>query len=240
MTMHTFSTMTVSVVIPALNEERVLPQTLPHTLALGFDEVTVVDGGSRDRTAEIVAPYVSTSGICPITIVTAPSGRACQMNLGAALSRGDVLLFLHADTLLPRNAKSQILQALTDPGCVGGRFDVRFERDTGWGWLISRMMNMRSRWSGIATGDQAIFVRRSTFREVGGFPDIPIMEDVDFTRRLKQAGTVAALRSRVVTSFRRWETRGPVRTVALMWLLRFLYWLGIKPRTLSRFYSVAR
>jgi rSAM/selenodomain-associated transferase 2 len=240
MMLHAFSAMTVSVVIPTLNEERVLPQTLPHTLALGFDEVTVVDGGSQDRTTEILASHVSATRACPMTLVTAPSGRACQMNLGAALSRGDVLVFLHADTLLPRNAKSQILQAVSDPDCVGGRFDVRFEPDAGWGWLISRMMNVRSRWTGIATGDQAIFVRRSMFEKLGGFSDITIMEDVDFTCRLKQAGRVAALSSHVVTSYRRWKTRGPIRTIVLMSLLRFLFWLGIKPQRLSQLYTQIR
>jgi rSAM/selenodomain-associated transferase 2 len=238
--MQTFMVMTISVVVPTLNEERVLPGTFPHTLALGFDEVTVVDGGSRDRTPDILAPYVSARGACPVTVVTAPCGRATQMNLGAALSRGDVLLFLHADTLLPRDAKAQILQALGDPACVGGRFDVRFERDEGWGWVISRMMNLRSRWTGIATGDQALFVRRTAFQKVGGFPDIPIMEDVEFTRRLKRAGAVAALRTKVVTSYRRWERRGAVRTIVLMWLLRFLHWLGIKPERLKQLYGDAR
>lgn len=162
------------------------------------------------------------------------------MNAGAAISHGDVLVFLHADTQLPLNARRQIEQALADSAFVGGRFDVQFEPETGWGRIISRMMNWRSRWSGIATGDQAIFVRRECFEQLGGFSDVPIMEDIDFTRRLNRAGRQAALRSRVVTSYRRWEQRGPLKTIALMWLLRALYWLGISPHALTRLYAHVR
>lgn len=162
------------------------------------------------------------------------------MNAGAAASKGEIVLFLHADTLLPPGARAAIERALEDPAYVGGRFDVRFERDSGLGRLIGRMMNLRSRWTGIATGDQAMFVRRSAFERLGGFSDIPIMEDVDLSRRLKRFGRVAALGAQVVTSFRRWDACGPMRTIALMWALRFLYWVGISPGTLSRFYSMAR
>ena len=107
-------------------------------------------------------------------------------------------------------------------------------------WVVSRMMNLRSRWTGIASGDQAIFVRRSTFQRIGGFTDIPIMEDIDFSRRLKQVGQLSALRSQVVTSFRRWEKCGPIRIIMLMWTIRFFYWLGLSPRTLQHFYSTFR
>ena len=117
---------------------------------------------------------------------------------------------------------------------------MRFERDSGLGWLISRMMNLRSRWTGIATGDQAIFVRRSVFEQLGGYSDLPIMEDVDFTRRLKRTGLIAALQSKVTTSYRRWDTRGPLRTILLMWTLRFLYWIGISPHRLSKRYGGVR
>ena len=121
------------------------------------------------------------------------------MNAGAAMSQSDVLVFVHADTRLPMNARIQIEQALLDSTYVGGRFDVQFEPDTRWGRIISRMMNWRSRWSGIATGDQAIFVRRACFQQLGGFSNVPIMEDIDFTRRLKRAGRIAALHSSAVT-----------------------------------------
>ena len=246
--------MTITVVIPTLNEEAVLPRTLFLAASLGFDELIVVDGGSHDRTREIVqafasAPAISlqrsilspqSSALSPVSLLTAPPGRANQMNAGAAASEGTVLLFLHADTSLPSDARQAVERALEDPACVGGRFDVRFERDSGPGWLISRMMNLRSRWTGIATGDQAIFVRRSLFEQLGGYSDLPIMEDVDFSRRLKRTGRLSALRSKVITSYRRWDTRGPLRTILLMWVLRFLYLIGISPHRITRLYGAVR
>jgi len=246
--------MTITVVIPTLDEEAVLPRTLSQAASLGFDELIVVDGGSHDRTREIVqafasAPAISlqrsilspqSSALSPVSLLTAPPGRANQMNAGAAASEGTVLLFLHADTSLPSDARQAVERALEDPACVGGRFDVRFERDSGPGWLISRMMNLRSRWTGIATGDQAIFVRRSLFEQLGGYSDLPIMEDVDFSRRLKRTGRLSALRSKVITSYRRWDTRGPLRTMLLMWVLRFLYWIGISPHRITRLYGSVR
>lgn len=227
--------MTVSVIIPTLNEEQALPQTLTRTLALGFDEVLVVDGGSSDRTCEIVAALGPSA-----KLLTGSQGRAAQMNQGAAASFGDVLLFLHADTRLPDEAKQAIVAALQEPACPGGRFDLRFDRDSPLGRLVACMINLRSRLSGIATGDQAIFVRRSVFEQLGGFAPIPLMEDIELTRRLKRRGPVACLRAQVTTSFRRWESRGPIRTILLMWLLRFLYWTGISPQRLSHFYAVVR
>lgn len=237
--------MLVSVIIPTLNEEAVLPRTLAHTAALDFDELIVVDGGSNDRTCEVVEHGLSSatlhaSRFTPPRLLTAPAGRATQMNVGAAASAGNILLFLHADTWLPPDAKTAIQAAMSDPACVGGRFDLRFERDARLAWLVGRLINLRSRWTGIATGDQAIFVRRQVFEQLGGFSAIPIMEDVDFTRRLKGAGRIACLRSKVITSYRRWEACGPVRTILLMWFLRFLYWIGVSPHTLSHLYSDER
>jgi rSAM/selenodomain-associated transferase 2 len=254
--------MTVSVVIPTLNEEQALPQTLTRTLALDFDEVLVVDGGSTDRTRSIAESFgfcVCESGSRRSYLVarrspdasretlhasrlflTARPGRALQMNVGATAGRGDVLLFLHADTWLPDNAKQAIVEALQEPERVGGRFDLRFDRDRPLSRLIACMINWRSRLSGIATGDQAIFVRRKVFERMGGFAAIPLMEDIDLTRRLNRMGPVACLRTQVVTSFRRWEACGPIRTIFLMWLLRFLYWIGVSPHRLSRWYGHAR
>ncbi|WP_447986071.1 TIGR04283 family arsenosugar biosynthesis glycosyltransferase [Nitrospira sp. Nam74] len=225
--------------MPVLNEEQILGKTLLHTLSLSFDEVIVVDGRSGDRTPDLVTSLIQTNP-GNLSLLIASRGRACQMNAGAAMSHGDVLVFLHADTQLPPDARGQIEQALVNPACVGGRFDVQFEPETGWGRIISRMMNWRSRWSGIATGDQAIFVRRQCFEQLGGFSNVPIMEDIDFTQRLKRAGHMAALRATVITSYRRWEQRGPVKTIALMWLLRALYWLGISPHALTRMYAHVR
>jgi len=257
----------IAVIIPTLNEEQALPDTLASVARLGFDELIVVDGGSSDRTAEIVTslratrdasgadahqppvtrgstgspPRVPSRGhSSPVTLLAAPPGRARQMNAGASHSRADVLLFLHADTYLPGEARQAIERALGDPACVGGRFDVRFEHDAGLAWLIARLISLRSRWSGIATGDQAIFVRREVFAKLGGFADIPIMEDVGFTRRLKRAGHMAPLQAQVVTSYRRWERCGALRTIVLMWTLRFLYWIGVNPDKLKDLYISVR
>lgn len=233
--------MRLSVIIPTLNEERVITDTLTHTAESGVDEIIVVDGGSSDRTpaiakscAEALAASVS------VQVLTAPPGRARQMNAGAAASRGDSLLFLHADTRLPTGAVAAITQACADSRCVGGRFDVRFDAYGIWPPVISTLMNRRSRWTGISTGDQALFVRRDVFARLGGFPDIPLMEDIEFTRRLKRAGRIAALPLTVVTSYRRWQRHGPLRTILLMWMLRGLYWCGVAPERLARLYAHVR
>ncbi|MDH4155245.1 MAG: TIGR04283 family arsenosugar biosynthesis glycosyltransferase [Nitrospira sp.] len=230
--------MTISVIIPTLNEEQALGQTLAHLPPSQALEIIIVDGGSRDRTLEVAKAFCT--NMPSAHIVGAPTGRARQMNEGARVSRGDVLLFLHADTQIPHEAPRIIELALANPAVVGGRFDVRFDTHSGWGQLISTFMNWRSRTSGIATGDQAIFVRRHIFERVGGFADIPLMEDIDFSRRLKRVGPMAALRHTVTTSFRRWEQQGPLRTILLMWVLRFLYWAGVSPSRLSRWYKVVR
>lgn len=230
----------IAVVIPTLNEERVLSRTLLAVRQLRFDEVVLVDGGSRDRTVSIAQGQLQGLSLQPAQVMVAEQGRAQQMNAGARATRSGVLLFLHADTLLPPETRTEIERVLEHPRYVGGRFDVRFEDDRGWAWLVSRLMNWRSRWSGIATGDQAIFVRRSAFDDLGGFADVPLMEDIELTRRLKRAGSLAALRTRVTTSFRRWEQQGALRTILQMWLLRFLYWLGIPPHLLQQWYGAIR
>jgi rSAM/selenodomain-associated transferase 2 len=225
----------ITVIIPALDEADALPEILQRTLAIGFEDVLVVDGGSRDGTATIAdrfAPAVRT--------IHAPRGRARQMNAGAAKASGDVLVFLHADTRLPDDARHAIETAMARDGAVGGRFDVRFETQTGMAAVIAFLMNTRSRWTGIATGDQAVFVRGAVFQRLGGFRDIPIMEDIDFTRRLKDEGTVIAVRSQAITSFRRWQRRGTLRTIVKMWALRLLYRLGVSPHRLAQWYADVR
>lgn len=230
--------MTFSVIIPTLNEAAVIERALIHTLGLGFDDVTVVDGGSTDDTRTLVESVAVRTG-CVRLLSSAP-GRARQLNVGAQACTADVLVFLHADSRLPDGARVAIEQALADPAVVGGRFDVRFDSTSFWGRIIGTLMNVRSRLSRISTGDQTMFVRRTIFKRLRGFSDIPIMEDIEFSIRLKRAGDTAAIRERVTTSFRRWERQGPLRTIFLMWSLRLLYWIGVSPHRLARWYATVR
>jgi rSAM/selenodomain-associated transferase 2 len=232
---------TFTVIIPTLNEAGHIETTLLLTTRLGFHDIVVVDGGSTDGTKALVeAVGTGSERSAPIRLVTTPAGRARQLNAGAGASTSEVLLFLHADSHLPAGARDLMEQALADPTVVGGRFDVRFDRASVWARMISTFMNLRSRISRISTGDQAIFVRRAIFERLGGFADIPIMEDIDFSRRLKRAGATAAIREQVTTSFRRWERQGPLRTILLMWCLRLLYWIGVSPHRLAQFYAAVR
>lgn len=232
--------MPIAVIIPVLNEQDALPALLRALIPLGFEEIIVVDGGSRDQTVEVVRTMFESVPDCGYRIISGPCCRASQMNAGAALATSDILVFLHADTQLPHNARQVVEQAMGDQQCVGGRFDVRFPRDNGYAWMVSRLMNLRSRLSGISTGDQTIFVRRSVFEKMGGFAEIPLMEDIEFSRRLKTLGAIAALRDRVTTSFRRWEQHGPLRTIVRMWTIRLFYWLGCDPRRLQQYYDAVR
>lgn len=221
----------ISVIIPVLNEAPRLPALLPELLRLlPGAELVVVDGGSTDGSREAAA------GVPGVRVLTAPRGRARQMNAGAAVATGDVLLFLHADTRLPLEAAAAIGAALADPAVAGGRFELRLDSPRLPFRVIEALINWRSRVTGIATGDHALFVRAATFRALGGFPDIPLMEDVEFSRRLKRAGRVARLGARVVTAARKWEQEGVWRTVLLMWRLRFLYFAGADPAKLYRRY----
>ena len=188
-------------------------------------EVIVADGGSSDGTVELAAP------LCD-RVVSAPRGRALQMNAGARPARGDALLFLHADSFLPVRADELVFGALQDR--VWGRFDVVIEGRAPLLGLIGFAMNVRSRLSGIATGDQALFVRREAFP---GFAEIALMEDIEFSKRMKRLGRPACLRAKVRTSGRRWEARGVLRTVGLMWRLRLAYFLGAHPDDLARRYE---
>ena len=225
----------LSIVIPALNEAANLERLLPELARTCPDaEVIVVDGGSVDETADVVRRFPSA------TLIEAARGRARQMNAGARIASGSALLFLHADTTLPPGAQRAIQDALRLPGVVGGRFDVRFDSPRPVFKLIAAMMNIRSRLSGICTGDQALFVRRRTYDALGGYLDIPLMEDIDLSRRLKRQGRMACLRLRVVTSARKWEREGVLHTIALMWTLRLLHCAGVEPARLHRWYYGGR
>ena len=193
-------------------------------------EVVLVDGGSTDATAAIAARSRQ------VRLLTSPRGRARQMNAGARAAGGDVLLFLHADTLLPDGALAAVEATVGDPGVIAGRFDVRFDNPRPVFRMIAWFMNQRSRWSGISTGDQAIFVCREPFEALGGYPEMPLMEDVELCRRFKRRGHMAALRLTVTTSARKWERAGAVRIILLMWALRLLYMAGVSPARLHRWY----
>ena len=221
----------LSVVVPALNEAAGIAATLRalEPWRAAGHEVIVVDGGSGDATPALAAPLAD-------RVLAAPRGRARQMNTGAAAATGDVLLFLHADTRLPERALDAVLTALAR-GAQWGRFDVRIAGRSRWLAVVAALMNLRSRLTGIATGDQAIFVSRAAFDAVGGFPDQPLMEDVELSRRLvRRVGRPACLRAKVVTSGRRWDERGVWRTIWLMWTLRWRYWRGTPADVLARAY----
>lgn len=223
--------MRLAIIIPALNEAVNLSRLLPDLARdCPGSEIVVVDGGSRDDTAGVVTRQPGSR------LLASARGRAIQMNHGAREAGGDTLLFLHADTRLPDGAARAIEQTLAEPGVVGGRFDVRFDNERPLFRVIAWFMNTRSRASGICTGDQAIFVRRADFEAVGGYPDIPLMEDIELSRRLKRRGRLRALRLRVTTSARKWEREGPLRTMGLMWALRFLHFCGVAPTRLHRWY----
>lgn len=232
--------MSVAVIIPTLNEEHTVSRALLALQPFQFDEVFLVDGGSEDQTTALAHSHFPDICRGHVNLIITERGRARQMNTGATQARSDVLLFLHVDTTLPPTALSDIRNAMNQHDCVGGRFDVQFEHDRGWPWMISRFMNLRSRVSRISTGDQAMFVRRSVFHELGGFADIPLMEDVELSHRLKRLGPITTVRSKVTTSFRRWEQHGALRTILHMWGLRFLYWIGISPERLRHYYAPIR
>ncbi len=225
--------MSLAIVLPVLDEEREIAATLSALAPLRARgaEVVVVDGGSRDRTVAIAG------ALCD-RMLSAPRGRASQMNAGAAAARAELLLFLHADSRLPDRADRLVREALAGE-CVWGRFDVRIVGRHRMLPLVAAGMNLRSRLTGIATGDQAMFVRRAAFAAVGGFPDLPLMEDIALSRRLKRVGRPACLRGPVLTSGRRWDTGGLLRTVLKMWRLRLAYAFGISPDRLARSYGYA-
>jgi len=221
----------LSLILPVLNEATTVVAQLTklQVLRARGAELLVVDGGSNDGTAALAAAGAD-------RLLDAPRGRALQMNAGARASRGDVLLFVHADTTLPPDAEALIRAAIAG-GAVWGRFDVSIDGRHPLLPLVAAMMNWRSRWTGIATGDQAMFVRRDAFLAVGAFPEVALMEDIALSRRLKAVARPACLRARVRTSGRRWEQHGVLRTIVLMWRLRASYFLGADPAQLALRYG---
>ncbi len=222
----------LSIIIPVLDEAATIADALCALGALRTRgaEAIVVDGGSADDTVARATRLAD-------RVIAGARGRAAQMNAGAALARGNVLLFLHADTRLPAEADRLVLDGLAKSGRAWGRFDVAIEGRHPLLPLVAAFMNARSRLTGIATGDQAVFVTRDAFAAAGGFPDIVLMEDIELARRLKRISRPLCLHACVITSGRRWETRGVVRTILLMWRLRLAYFFGARPEELARRYQ---
>ncbi len=223
--------MKLSIIIPVLNESGTIKETLQSLeyLREKGHEVIVVDGGSHDNTMHLASDLAD-------RITQSPSGRGRQMNLGTASASGDTYLFLHADTRLPPDV-DKILASISELEEFWGRFDVCL---SGKNWkfrIIEWLINLRSRFSHIATGDQAIFITKSLFQKVNGYPEIPLMEDIAISKRLKKISSPYCLRQKVVTSSRRWEERGIIRTVFKMWRLRLLYTFGVDPERLAREYE---
>lgn len=220
----------ISIIIPVLNEEKNIHRFL-SSLTQYKDrghEIILVDGGSTDNTTSIAEPMVT-------HCITSEAGRAKQMNTGAKTSKGDILLFLHADTLLPNNADLFIQESLTDK--QWGRFNVQLTSDHFAFRVIEYMINLRSRITGIATGDQALFITKDTFNRVGCYPDIKLMEDICISKNLLKHSRPACLKQKVITSSRRWEKHGILRTVFLMWSLRLRFFLGANPEDLAAEYQ---
>jgi len=225
----------ISIIVPALNEAGEISAAIGALAPLRRrgHEVIVADGVSSDNTLALARPGAD-------RVVSAPRGRASQMNAGAAIAQGEVLLFLHADTRLPEDADAKVLEGLASTRRAWGRFDVRIAGRSRWLPLIAFLMNLRSRATGIATGDQAMFVRREAFVRAGGFPALALMEDVALSRSLKRVSRPLCLADRVVTSGRRWDSRGALRTVLLMSWLRFRFFFGAEPSRLARLYDGER
>jgi len=223
--------MSLSIIIPCLNEADRIEAALDalEPLRRRGAEIIVVDGGSGDGTPERARGADR--------VLVAARGRALQMNAGTAHASGGILLFLHADCRLPAEADGLIVDGLHRSGKAWGRFDVRIESRSLLLRAVETLMNLRSRLTGIATGDQAMFVTRALFETVGGFPEIALMEDIALSRRLKRCARPLCLKHRVGVSARRWEEHGILRTIVLMWRLRFAYWLGADPDKLALRYA---
>ena len=226
---------TITAIVPVRNEH---PDTLDNLSALVnrkyLQEVIVVDCSDLGSTIEKLNQLQERCDSLRVIRAETP-GRACQMNQGEKHATGDVLWFVHADTKVPQGAGKFIIDSISADR-PWGRFDVRFSNSSGLMKLVAFTMNLRSELTGVCTGDQAIFVTRDLFRQLGGFPEIAIMEDVALTRKLKRHARTIRVRTPVVTSARRWESRGYFWTIFQMWMMRFLFWVGVSPQTLARLY----
>lgn len=223
----------ISLIIPALNEAGRIGKTLSELPPYENLERIVVDGGSSDETASVAHPWAD-------RVIGAPPGRARQMNAGARFASGDVLLFLHADTCLPPRAFSAVVEALEDPAVVGGAFRLAIDSPRLALRIVSWAANIRTRLTRVPYGDQGIFVRRRIFEGLGGFPDLPIMEDLEFGRRLREMGKVVLLPEAARTSSRRWDRGGVARTTIRNQLLKMMYFMGISPGRIARWYRPVR
>jgi rSAM/selenodomain-associated transferase 2 len=238
------NTPSVAVIIPVLNEEAGIPKTLEDLVAShSFEQLIIVDGGSVDNTCQLVREFIDRQGghsrSDNILFTESARGRAAQINAGSSLNHSDILVFVHADTVLPQNAITLIRSAIKR-GALWGRFAVTLDQP-GIGYrMVAAAMNLRSRISGITTGDQALFVRRDVFRLIGGYPAIPLMEDIVLSKRLKEIEAPVFIKDKVITSARRWRQKGILLTILSMWLLRFLFWTGVSPARLARHYPDRR
>jgi rSAM/selenodomain-associated transferase 2 len=228
-------TQKISVIIPTLNEGDFLIQTLTalQPLRARGHEVVVVDGGSKEDS-------LIQSQLLADRVIHGPKGRSRQLNAGALIASGEIFLFLHADTLLPEGSDNLIISNMRKRGRVWGHFDVCLSGKHPLFRIVECLMNCRSRLTGIATGDQGIFIEREVFQRIGGFPEIDLMEDISLSKILKRVGPPLCLWQRVVTSSRRWEKNGIVRTVLLMWYLRLAYFLGVSPQDLASLYGKSK
>lgn len=224
--------MRISIIIPALNESEHIESTLAHLEPLRQQghEVIVVDGGSQDKTLEMARMRAD-------KVIQTTPGRAQQMNVGASQALGDILWFIHADTQVFEHAAQQIRNVMKNEHNHWGRFDIRLSGKHLLLRLVERLMNLRSCLTGIATGDQGIFVRRTCFEAIGRFKQIPLMEDIEISRRLKKWSRPCCIHDTIITSSRRWEQNGVLRTILLMWRLRLAYALGVSPEKLAHEYK---
>jgi len=219
----------ISVIIPVLNEANTISSLLERLVDTDNVEIIVVDGGSQDETVTVARSH-------NVQVISTPPGRACQMNVGAARATGDILLFLHADTRLPVNFDSLVRQGLKEPKTIAGAFELRIDAQQFGLRLIERLVNWRSRFFSMPYGDQAIFLKATIFHDIGGFPNLPIMEDFEFIRRLQPLGKITIVPASVLTSGRRWQRLGILKTTLINQLIILGYFLGVTPDKLVRWY----